>query len=340
MTRKKSEDAVSPVIGVMLMLVVVIIVAAVITVFATGTVGSTEPAPIAKLDVEIIHDQPIGGSDSNANWHTGTAPTLHLTHVSGDPLDTADLKLSFSWKCSTHGTHTSTYQYTGDNTFGDGYISTGNGAVRPFGKGVDEIYAPAGYGPYVQPLYINYGIGNNDDIEGAYFGNHILKRGETMMAFDLHLYVPADGTKNAGNPAMDAIFNNGDVKSKMVSSDEPTAPPCPKCGAMLDVQQGDMICQICFAELYEEYGEAWEVSQLDEFIYHCPCGAKPGDFDESFSTFQDGKCVVCKKSALIIGDLGYTAGIMACLPEGTAVDVMITHIPSGKAIYEERVFVE
>ena len=51
MTRKKSEDAVSPVIGVMLMLVVVIIIAAVVTVFATGTVAETEVAPIAKLDV-------------------------------------------------------------------------------------------------------------------------------------------------------------------------------------------------------------------------------------------------------------------------------------------------
>ena len=93
MTRKKSEDAVSPVIGVMLMLVVTVVIAAVVAIFATGMVEETEPAPIAKLDVEILTAYEVNG---------GTVPTLHLTHVSGDPLDTADLKLSFSWDCE-HG---------------------------------------------------------------------------------------------------------------------------------------------------------------------------------------------------------------------------------------------
>ena len=36
MTLKKSDDAVSPVIGVMLMLVITVIIAAVVTGFATG----------------------------------------------------------------------------------------------------------------------------------------------------------------------------------------------------------------------------------------------------------------------------------------------------------------
>ncbi|WP_243668808.1 type IV pilin N-terminal domain-containing protein [Methanoculleus chikugoensis] len=43
--REKHEDAVSPVIGVMLMLVVTIIIAAVISGFAGELVGTTEKAP-------------------------------------------------------------------------------------------------------------------------------------------------------------------------------------------------------------------------------------------------------------------------------------------------------
>ena len=44
MTRKKSEDAVSPVIGIMLMLVVTVIIVAVVASFANGMVEDTETA--------------------------------------------------------------------------------------------------------------------------------------------------------------------------------------------------------------------------------------------------------------------------------------------------------
>ena len=51
MIRTKSEDAVSPVIGVMLMLVVTIIIAAVVAVFASGVGMGAEPAPATAVDV-------------------------------------------------------------------------------------------------------------------------------------------------------------------------------------------------------------------------------------------------------------------------------------------------
>lgn len=49
--RKKKDDAVSPVIGVMLMLVVTIIIAAVVAVFASGVGTDAEPAPATVLNV-------------------------------------------------------------------------------------------------------------------------------------------------------------------------------------------------------------------------------------------------------------------------------------------------
>lgn len=51
MIRTKSEDAVSPVIGAMLMLVVTIVIAAVVAVFASGVGMDSEPAPATAVDV-------------------------------------------------------------------------------------------------------------------------------------------------------------------------------------------------------------------------------------------------------------------------------------------------
>lgn len=68
-TETFSEDAVSPVIGVMLMLVVTIIIAAVVSGFAGGLMGTSEKTPNAV----------IGGEFSIANGMT-------ITHLGGDPI--------------------------------------------------------------------------------------------------------------------------------------------------------------------------------------------------------------------------------------------------------------
>ena len=66
MIQKKSEDAVSPVIGVMLLLVVTIIIAAVVAVFASGVGTDAEPAPATVLNVVDICDR--GYSDPNVDY--------------------------------------------------------------------------------------------------------------------------------------------------------------------------------------------------------------------------------------------------------------------------------
>ena len=57
MIRTKSEDAVSPVIGVMLILVVTIVIAAVVATFASGIGMDNEPAPTTVLDVTRFTDE-------------------------------------------------------------------------------------------------------------------------------------------------------------------------------------------------------------------------------------------------------------------------------------------
>ena len=54
--KERKEDAVSPVIGVMLMLVVTIVIAAVVAAFAGGLGSDVEMAPTAALDIDVYAD--------------------------------------------------------------------------------------------------------------------------------------------------------------------------------------------------------------------------------------------------------------------------------------------
>ena len=67
MIRKKSEDAASPVIGVMLMLVVTIIIAAVVAAFAGGIGSNAEPTPTTVVDVVSISDGYMEAGDIKLN---------------------------------------------------------------------------------------------------------------------------------------------------------------------------------------------------------------------------------------------------------------------------------
>ena len=69
--KANKEDAVSPVIGVMLMLVVTIVIAAVVAAFATGMGDDVESVPSAALKATV---------DSS----TGV---LYLSSISGDRID-------------------------------------------------------------------------------------------------------------------------------------------------------------------------------------------------------------------------------------------------------------
>jgi len=79
------EDAVSPVVGVMLMLTVTIIIAAVVSAFAGGLSSGTQKAPQASIDVKIKT-----GMDDTMG---GTNTVMTFTELSGDPIPTKDLAI-------------------------------------------------------------------------------------------------------------------------------------------------------------------------------------------------------------------------------------------------------
>jgi FlaG/FlaF family flagellin (archaellin) len=76
-------DAVSPVIGVMLMLVVTIIIAAFVSAFAGDAFGNTETAPSAAIDVKMISD----GGDQNDQY------VMLIEHHGGSSIPTSDLRI-------------------------------------------------------------------------------------------------------------------------------------------------------------------------------------------------------------------------------------------------------
>lgn len=82
MKMRANTDAVSPVVGVMLMLVVTIIIAAVAASFAGNLGGNAEKAPAAAFEVKLI---------SNAG-DAGDQYVMTIEHLGGDPIPTKDLK--------------------------------------------------------------------------------------------------------------------------------------------------------------------------------------------------------------------------------------------------------
>jgi archaeal type IV pilus assembly protein PilA len=81
----KSDEGVSPVVGVMLMLSVTVIIAAIVSGAAGGLSGSKENAPSAILDVHFYE---------NRSYNGFYADTMTIEHVSGSPLQTKDLSIT------------------------------------------------------------------------------------------------------------------------------------------------------------------------------------------------------------------------------------------------------
>ena len=138
---REIEGAVSPVVGVMLMLVVTIIIAAVVSGYAGGLVGgNNQKAPTLTMDVKI---STTGASQGFTATVTGTS----------DPILTKDLKIATSWSKLT--------------SFG--YLTGGNTTMA-----APNITAPWGFGPGISGPQNLANLFNNPN---ATFGNYTLLSG-------------------------------------------------------------------------------------------------------------------------------------------------------------------
>ena len=322
MISKKSDDAISPVIGVMLMLVVTVVIAAAVTIFATGVVGETEVAPVAVLDVEILSSvEALEGMKG---------PELFITHLSGEAVDTKDIELRFSWNCGVDncqsgGTHYSTYSADGCKGAHPNGIDNTNTNSENVRK--QALYVKSSM--LVQKENPEYGS-ENGRID-HYFGDVILTPGMKLTANSEFL----DDATNTESKFMNVIFDNYNYEM----STEPMAEAYYSSHAA----GYDSNCKYCI----EYSGECTIGSCVESLIYGL--------------TINEGDCATCTYNEFVWNGFAdthptswcstangclcaiystKTVGIMKHLQPGTAVDVMIVHTPSGKAIYDNTVIVQ
>lgn len=146
-----NENAVSPVVGVMLMLVVVIIIGAVVSGFAGSVVTSERKAPQMTAETTIV----------NTGYYYGSSFTMKITGVS-EPIPSSDVKIVTSWT-ARDGTRNSTSVLP--NVENTNYGTTG-------------LVAPWATGPGVE----SFGMFNTKNASQM-FGNYTLAAGTLMRAY-------------------------------------------------------------------------------------------------------------------------------------------------------------
>jgi len=200
-SRKNGEDAISPVIGVMLMLVVTIIVAAVVSGFGAGLVNGPAKAPTLSMNVQIINTGSYIGSGFSANV-LGTS----------SPINTANLKLITSWT-TTMKINSSQDLPQALQNMPDGTVFVGGNVTLPnqpnmvsnFNPGMGAVaYIPVAVAPFGMGGDINATQADSTDPYAAvvqYFGNYSLVQGVGLFAYPY-------GT--ASGQAIGGVANNAD----------------------------------------------------------------------------------------------------------------------------------
>jgi len=151
----KDSKAVSPVIGVMLMLVVTVILAAAVSSTSSGLMKTTDAAPTAVFDVKVAKDveQEMGGYSFITSY-------MVIKQVTGDAIDTKNLKI-VTTNYKAYG------QQTREKLPSDSHV-----------YGVPGVFTQEGNVPYWNNVAYGY-FGSNPLVD---FGNYTVKPGVSMTA--------------------------------------------------------------------------------------------------------------------------------------------------------------
>ncbi len=204
---EKKEDAVSPVVGVMLMLVVTIIIAAVVSGFAGGLATGKEKAPQVSLDTHI---QLTGGMAG--------APSMIIKHMGGDPINTKDTKLVTSWVNSSGDYHVQSTVAAQYNSTPQVYFeSTGETANYTLSSLNVKYTYGAGYTYYNEPYLVVAGqqpaSGDAAKDTPLWFGNYIMRAGDVIKA-DMNLNFDPLGWGGENEFISKAIIKDPDLLTK------------------------------------------------------------------------------------------------------------------------------
>ncbi|MDD1694088.1 MAG: type IV pilin N-terminal domain-containing protein [Methanoregula sp.] len=152
--RRNADDAVSPVVGVMLMLVVTIIIAAVVSAFAGGLASEQKKTPTATMDITI----------ANKGFYYLNGMNFKVNAVS-EPIETKDVKIITSWTANDGTKGGATIMPWTPDTTPNVYISHSSGSPYSW-------HAPAGYGGQ-----INWSLSSSVLNKDQYWGNYTLAPG-------------------------------------------------------------------------------------------------------------------------------------------------------------------
>lgn len=182
---KMNDSAVSPVIGVMLMLIVTLVVAAVVSGFAGGLIGNNnQKAPNLAMDIKV----------SNTGTWIGSGFSATVTGVS-EPIKTQDLKMVTSWR--------TTDRINGTTLTGGSVCTPGVTNAVYYGMGKNNpplrtAVAPFGFGSGITGAQNPTDPGGKT---GEHFGNYTFVQGTGLSAlpYGSHSGVAIGGVSNASD---------------------------------------------------------------------------------------------------------------------------------------------
>lgn len=198
---KRNECAVSPVVGVMLMLVVTIIIAAVVSAYAGGIMSNQQKAPSATFECIISNDGSWGGSSFDL-----------ICLGTDEAIPTSDLRLVTSWTANgTSGGATITGPLESPNVHshnGTGVSESNYTAPLGFGPGVDQWVGAGNY--YVDQHWGNYSFMTGTSAHNSAYGFYESYGGYGVSPATRYQYISGSAFDLANNDvdAMMAILGD------------------------------------------------------------------------------------------------------------------------------------
>lgn len=181
---RMNETAVSPVVGIMLMLVVTIIIAAVVSGFAGSLTSNEQKAPQAAIETTI----------SNTGLYMGSQFLMEVKGVS-DPINTKDLKLVTKWAttCKVTGDPGYTQCTEIGQKISGGNTSLPNVLNTVFSSGSYHYPAPIGFGPGVKEWSMYQYV-----LPEQFWGNFTITSGTRVRAYPVGPFTAYSGGAAAG----------------------------------------------------------------------------------------------------------------------------------------------
>jgi len=302
-TRGTGDGGVSPVVGVMLMLVIVVIIAAVVSGFAGGMLGETaRKAPTLTMDTQIV----------NTGTWSGSGFFATVTSVS-EPIPTKDLKIVTSWSAKNFQVTTSVIANDSTKRYGVTVLPGVNNTDTigdpevPIGDGLHV--APFGGGPGVNGSATLGGIDTDmTSLSGPWqqFGNYTLVAGTTLSA-------PACGAEGSlyGYGATTGIYSGSspDIIGRMGKQSHKRG------GGIIALWNNPACISRGLNTCYGPYRYRTLAAKSNTATYYAIYGE---------GAFHD-------PTAAVLG-LGWES-----LRAGDTVNVKVIHIPTGKAIFDRDI---